>query len=542
MWWISCRAPIEEDPQTGMRPPKEREPGAADRRYVIGELPATLTLARGEEHSFVVAAPVERGPAVFRLRDGRRWHDVLAKQLDLGWVELDPIGSGVARLTLRGVKVGSRKLTLGHRDAGSGQVFAPQVVVVRTVALAPAVELAGLPTVPLVLRSENTRIWVEFKNTGTATLLFPELHVATRAGLNIAKPKFTVNAIGPGERARVHIDLDAKEATSGPASLRLVVNARVASAVGQKPKRFVSKAMALRVNVDAPPRVLAAAVPARPGGELRVRVVDPDGERRLAELWRPHGWTWTAVERTRLGATYVLSLPDEEVTPRSFLLTAAVEDRAAISRAELRLIKGTEARVGEQTVKAWAKQLNDPERRLEAAQALYRAGPAAASVVKSLVRALVDRDPRVRRLAAASLGSLGEVSRSTLATLQQRTIRDPDAEVRAEAAWSLGALQSVEAEKVLRLALRDDAHIVRANAALLLGALPTAAKLSLGALVEALRKDKSERVRAHAALAVGEFLPDAKAKAALDTARSDRVESVRRAAGEALEGRSHLRP
>lgn len=87
-------------------------------------------------------------------------------------------------------------------------------------------------------------------------------------------------------------------------------------------------------------------------------------------------------------------------------------------------------------------------------------GPKSTPVLSDVL--LHDPDPLVRHEAAFSLGQIG-LSRANGA-LEKAMMTDRDAIVRHEAAAALGSIGNASAEKILRLALRDKAAIVRNSA------------------------------------------------------------------------------
>lgn len=91
---------------------------------------------------------------------------------------------------------------------------------------------------------------------------------------------------------------------------------------------------------------------------------------------------------------------------------------------------------------------------------------------------LHDPDPLVRHEAAFSLGQIG-LSRANRA-LEKSVMTDMDAIVRHEAAAALGSIGNASAERILKLALKDEAAIVRNSAKTSLFNLEFLRKYSVG--------------------------------------------------------------
>lgn len=92
---------------------------------------------------------------------------------------------------------------------------------------------------------------------------------------------------------------------------------------------------------------------------------------------------------------------------------------------------------------------------------------------------LHDPDPLVRHEAAFSLGQIGLSTAN--GALEQAVMTDKDAIVRHEAAAALGSIGNTSAERILRLALKDKAPIVRNSAKTSLFNLEFLRKYSVGA-------------------------------------------------------------
>jgi HEAT repeat protein len=134
-----------------------------------------------------------------------------------------------------------------------------------------------------------------------------------------------------------------------------------------------------------------------------------------------------------------------------------------------------------------------------------------------------DKTEKNRRAALIALGDVGLRSRKTVSAVSGALHDDESAGVREAAAQLLGklAFKAVdllpEAQGAVRVNLQDDL------------------KLSLSALMEALRGDKMAKVRTSAATGLGRLGPDAApALAALIGALKDKDDAPRAAAAEAL--------
>ena len=114
------------------------------------------------------------------------------------------------------------------------------------------------------------------------------------------------------------------------------------------------------------------------------------------------------------------------------------------------------------------------------------------------------------------------------------TLKGGSAQERAASARILGEIgrEAKDAVPGLAEALADDERDVRQNAARALGQIGPAARPAVAPLIRSLQ-DKDWQVRQMAAFALGE-IGDPAAKAALEAARKDKQEPVKRAARNAL--------
>ena len=157
-----------------------------------------------------------------------------------------------------------------------------------------------------------------------------------------------------------------------------------------------------------------------------------------------------------------------------------------------------------------------------ATEALRQIGQPA---VEALIAALSDRDARVRELAARALGSIRDPRATEKLTL---ALGDGDPSIRYAAAWALGQIKDGRAMDQLVVALKDQDHRVRRYAA---WALAEIGEPAVKPLVGVLRdQDDAARWGATEALAgIGE-----PAVPLLIPALTDENPLVRRHAGEAL--------
>jgi hypothetical protein len=146
-----------------------------------------------------------------------------------------------------------------------------------------------------------------------------------------------------------------------------------------------------------------------------------------------------------------------------------------------------------------------PEVRVEAAQAIWRKGAAAASAVDALMAALADGSPEVRLNAAGALAAIGPSAKSALPALGGVLISDPDALVREQAVKTISALAPAVKESVasLTLALTDKEGFVRVAAAYALAEMGPAAAAAIPALTRML-KDEDDGAREAAQYAIVE--------------------------------------
>lgn len=182
----------------------------------------------------------------------------------------------------------------------------------------------------------------------------------------------------------------------------------------------------------------------------------------------------------------------------------------------------------------------DAATRVNAAEALGRAGSDAKSAAPALIAALAeDKDPFVRRMAAVALGEIGADAKSAvpaLVALVQSQYENIDGLVGSECAVALAKIDPKGAATVavLSKSLKDADAGARMTAADKLAIIGPTVKSAAPALIEAL-KDKEGGVRYAVANALGSIEADAKAAVpALIPALKDVNDHVRRAAARAL--------
>ena len=181
-------------------------------------------------------------------------------------------------------------------------------------------------------------------------------------------------------------------------------------------------------------------------------------------------------------------------------------------------------------VKALIAGLKDPDPyvRGESARLLGRLDPAGEDVISALVQALRDRARLARAISARALGSIGRAAVAAVPALI-RAVADEDWQVRANSAWALGrmgpaakeavpalikaledkasgvwassvdALVSIgpdaDAVRSLVAALKNEAWVIRAHAAFILGTMGAAANEAVPALLAAVLNDEHPSVR-----------------------------------------------
>jgi HEAT repeat protein len=132
---------------------------------------------------------------------------------------------------------------------------------------------------------------------------------------------------------------------------------------------------------------------------------------------------------------------------------------------------------------SWRRDLesSDADTRRNAAFALGKLGPQAASSVRDLKRCLADDSPKVREAAAFALGEIGPNAADDpdVAPLLMRRLKDDDYRVRRSAAFALGAINERAALDALASALDDDRPAVRQSAIWSLGKLGASSMAAL---------------------------------------------------------------
>jgi HEAT repeat protein len=173
----------------------------------------------------------------------------------------------------------------------------------------------------------------------------------------------------------------------------------------------------------------------------------------------------------------------------------------------------------------------DTEARVIAFNAVQQIQADDPAVLATMVKALRDEDPDLRRMAVEGLTMAGKDGLPAL----RAAAASPDAQVRRTALLSLGAQKSPEHAALLARALEDGNDAVRLIALQRLPAQGELAAPAVPGLVKALG-DPNPALRTTAAQALAAIGPPAKeAVPALRQLRRDRDEGVRRAVAAALE-------
>jgi HEAT repeat protein len=149
------------------------------------------------------------------------------------------------------------------------------------------------------------------------------------------------------------------------------------------------------------------------------------------------------------------------------------------------------------------------------------------TIRETLLSALKDPDPQVRKAAATSLDRLDEEQsvERLIERFESENVRD-----RVQAVYGLGCLRDKRARKALRSALGDPLVDVRAAATRILGEFPDSRMLE--PLIE--RIEDSETVVRRAAITALGLYGDARVAAFIETALDDPDPAVVRDALEAL--------
>ncbi|NEU72665.1 PBS lyase [Hassallia byssoidea VB512170] len=185
-----------------------------------------------------------------------------------------------------------------------------------------------------------------------------------------------------------------------------------------------------------------------------------------------------------------------------------------------------------------ALQNKNPKVRSSAADALGKIGEKAASATPALAEALKnDNEAYVRSSAAQALGRIGKEAASATPALAEALKNDNDY-VRSSVAYALESIgkEAASATPALAEALKNDNDYVRKSAAQALGKIGEKAASATPALAEALKKDKEAEVRKSAADALGKIGEKAASAtpALTEALKNDKQAGVRSSAASAL--------
>ena len=155
----------------------------------------------------------------------------------------------------------------------------------------------------------------------------------------------------------------------------------------------------------------------------------------------------------------------------------------------------------------WKAAADNDDLRREVQFALGAIGPQAAVGVPQLIQSLTAQDPEVRHSACFALGSIGPAATAAIRPLAKQVTGKVDDFMPIAAVWAMVRIRphnkKIEARAVplLTQALSSDRERVRVEAAMTLGDIGEAAKVSLPALEKAVQ-DQSPAVRAAAQEAI----------------------------------------
>lgn len=150
--------------------------------------------------------------------------------------------------------------------------------------------------------------------------------------------------------------------------------------------------------------------------------------------------------------------------------------------------------------------------RYEAAMALGNIGPEAQQAVPALIATLCDKDPYGRANACEALGNINSQAKYVVPALIA-SMKDGDSNVRFMAVCALSEFGAAAAPAAVTLSetlLHDEDGDVRWISATALAAVDSGGRISIPALIEAM-KDKNSSVRRFAAMALGGLGPKARA-------------------------------
>jgi HEAT repeat protein len=205
-----------------------------------------------------------------------------------------------------------------------------------------------------------------------------------------------------------------------------------------------------------------------------------------------------------------MMVPAQEIAPGAKLvleplLRALHDDSRQVRDASVQALCG----VGPPAVAALVKVLDDPDANTRscAVWALRGMRPFPAEAANAMIKLLSDPDREVRRLAIWSIPVLGPEATLAIKPLLE-AMRGADDNCRQEAAMALARIGRAAVPRLIVTLKADDDPKVRASAALALGQMTPIPPAAMPHLIAALR-DKHERVRGTAAYGVAAFGPKA---------------------------------
>jgi HEAT repeat protein len=209
-------------------------------------------------------------------------------------------------------------------------------------------------------------------------------------------------------------------------------------------------------------------------------------------------------------------------------LIKALNDKYWVVREKAVLALGYIGYMGDpRAVKPLTRALRDKDYRVRGKAAEVLGEMVDASLIKSFIQALKDKEGSTSRFAKKALVKIGKPAVEPLI----KALKDKYWAVREKAAWALGEIKGASAVGPLIWSLKDENLNVREAAAWALGEIRDDSAIK--PLIQALKDDKDWYVRQAAAWALG-WIGDTRAVGPLIKALDDRDKDVREAAKEAL--------